>query len=42
LLVGDPSRAREKLGWEPKVDFEELVQMMVDHDLELARAEKAG
>ena len=34
LLVGDPAKAREKLGWEPSVDFEELVQMMVDADLE--------
>jgi len=42
LLVGDPSRAGQKLGWEPKVDFEQLVGMMVDHDLKLARAEKAG
>jgi GDPmannose 4,6-dehydratase len=39
LLVGDASKAREKLGWKPKVDFEELVRMMVDHDLELATAE---
>jgi len=42
LLVGDASRARRELGWEPKVDFEQLVGMMVDHDLELARAETAG
>jgi GDPmannose 4,6-dehydratase len=42
LLVGDSSRAKKKLGWEPKVAFEELVRMMVDHDLELARAEKKG
>jgi GDPmannose 4,6-dehydratase len=33
LLVGDPSRAREKLGWEPIVTFEELVRTMVDADL---------
>ena len=33
LLVGDSSRAREKLGWEPKVSFEELIRMMVDADL---------
>jgi GDPmannose 4,6-dehydratase len=33
LLVGDPSRAREKLGWEPVVTFEELVRTMVDADL---------
>ncbi|HEX9028141.1 MAG TPA: GDP-mannose 4,6-dehydratase [Anaerolineales bacterium] len=32
-LVADPSRARQKLGWTPKVDFEGLVRMMVDADL---------
>jgi GDPmannose 4,6-dehydratase len=39
-LEGDASKARTKLGWEPKVGFEELVRMMVDHDLELARGER--
>jgi GDPmannose 4,6-dehydratase len=39
-LLGDPSRTKEKLGWEPKVGFKELVKMMVDHDLELARQER--
>lgn len=34
LLIGDPSHAKEKLGWQPKVDFEGLVNMMVDADLE--------
>jgi GDPmannose 4,6-dehydratase len=34
-LVGDASKAREKLGWRPAVDFESLVRMMVDADLEL-------
>ena len=34
LLVGDPSKAREKLGWEHSVSFEELVRLMVDADLE--------
>jgi GDPmannose 4,6-dehydratase len=33
LLVGDSTKAKEKLGWEPKVTFEELIQMMVDNDL---------
>ena len=33
LLVGDCSKARKQLGWEPKVSFEELVRMMVDADL---------
>src|SRR5215469_210133 len=39
LLQGDSSRARNALGWRPKVGFKELVAMMVDADLELARRE---
>jgi len=39
-LLGDASKAREKLGWRPRVSFEELVRMMVEHDLELARQER--
>lgn len=39
-LQGDPSKAMQKLGWTPKVSFSELVAMMVDHDLELARQER--
>jgi GDPmannose 4,6-dehydratase len=35
LLVGDPSKARRLLGWEPTVTFAGLVTMMVEHDLEL-------
>jgi len=34
LLISDPGRARAELGWERKVDFEQLVRMMVDADLE--------
>jgi len=34
-LVGDPTKAREKLGWEPRTSFKELVELMVDADLEL-------
>jgi GDPmannose 4,6-dehydratase len=33
-LVGDPSKAREQLGWEPEVSFEELVHLLVDAELE--------
>ncbi len=40
LLCGDATKARKKLGWSPKVRFEELVGMMVEHDLELAEREK--
>jgi GDPmannose 4,6-dehydratase len=39
-LIGDYSRARERLGWEPTVRFEELVRMMVDHDRERRLAEE--
>ncbi len=42
LLLGDSSKAKEKLDWEPKVDFPGLVQMMVDHDLKLAEKEVAA
>jgi GDPmannose 4,6-dehydratase len=35
LLVGDPSKIKEKLGWEPKVEFNELVQLMVENDLKI-------
>jgi GDPmannose 4,6-dehydratase len=33
-LIGDASKARRTLGWEPQVDFNRLVRMMVDADLE--------
>ena len=33
LLIGDPSKAKDKLGWEREVDFPTLIKMMVDHDL---------
>ena len=37
-LCADPSKARDELGWEPKIGFEELVSMMVDADMELLAA----
>lgn len=33
LLIGDPTKAREKLGWQPRVKFKELVRTMVDADM---------
>lgn len=39
LLLGNPAKAEEKLGWKRKVSFEELVERMVKHDLELVKAE---
>ena len=41
LLIGDATKAKTKLGWEPEVDFPTLVKMMVAHDLQL-EATKAG
>lgn len=40
LLLGDATRARAKLGWQPKVDLDGLVQRMVDADFELAEMER--
>ena len=40
LLLGDATKAREKLGWQPKVDFKGLAKLMVEHDLRLAEEER--
>jgi len=42
LLLGDPSRAREVLGWSPTVPFRELVEMMTDADLERVGSSMGG
>lgn len=43
VLLGDPSKANKVLGWSPTVNFDELVTIMVDHDLQLAKREsRAG
>ncbi len=42
LLIGDASKARQKLGWEPKVKFKELVRLMVDEDLRRLKLHLAG
>ncbi len=39
-LLGDPAKAMQKLRWKPKVSLDELVDMMVEHDMELAKQEK--
>jgi GDPmannose 4,6-dehydratase len=41
LLIGDASKARDKLGWKPEVTFEDLVSMMVANDLDI-ESKKAG
>jgi GDPmannose 4,6-dehydratase len=38
LLIGDSSKAKQKLGWEPKVKFDSLVKMMVDADIKLVNS----
>jgi len=40
LLLGDPTKAKEKLGWQPEVKFDELVKIMMKADLEAAKYEK--
>jgi len=39
LLIGDAAKAKKQLGWEPKVKFKELVKIMTESDLELAKRE---
>jgi GDPmannose 4,6-dehydratase len=39
LLIGDYSKAKKKLGWEPKVRFEELVKVMVQAELAILKGE---
>ncbi|MCB9454734.1 MAG: GDP-mannose 4,6-dehydratase [Anaerolineaceae bacterium] len=39
LLVGDPAKAGMQLGWEPRVSFEQLIQMMVEADMQLLKAQ---
>ena len=41
LLLADPTKARVKLGWQPKIKFKELVKIMCEHDLKLAKKENA-
>jgi len=40
LLIGDPTKAKEKLGWEPEISLEELVKDMMESDLKLFRKHK--
>jgi GDPmannose 4,6-dehydratase len=42
LLIGDASKAKKKLGWEPKVKFKQLAEIMVDADIQLLAEERAG
>lgn len=39
-LLGDASKAKQRLGWTPRVSFGQLVRLMVGHDLELAHQER--
>jgi GDPmannose 4,6-dehydratase len=38
-LLGDPSKTKKQLGWEPKVSTDQLINMMTDYDFGLARKE---
>ena len=39
VLLGNPAKAEQKLGWKREISFKELVERMVSHDLELAKTE---
>jgi GDPmannose 4,6-dehydratase len=38
-LIGNPAKAKQQLGWAPQVLFKDLVKIMVEHDLDLAKRE---
>jgi GDPmannose 4,6-dehydratase len=40
LLIGDPSKAKKALGWEPQVSFEQMIKMMVDSDVKRLAASR--
>src|SRR5205823_2829182 len=40
VLLGDASKARKNLGWTAKVSFEEMLRIMIEHDMQLAREEQ--
>ena len=40
ILLGDPTKARQKLNWTPRVTFKALAKMMTDHDWQIARRER--
>lgn len=42
LLIGDPAKAKQKLGWEPKTKFEELATLMVEADIKLLKDHREG
>ena len=42
MLLGDPSKAKQQLGWEARVGFDELVRIMVDADIETLENQLAG
>ncbi len=42
LLIGDASKAKKQLGWEPKTKFVDLVKLMVDADIQLLKDHREG
>jgi GDPmannose 4,6-dehydratase len=42
LLVGDCSKARRELGWEPRTKFVDLVKLMVDADIQVLKDQREG
>jgi GDPmannose 4,6-dehydratase len=42
ILIGDASKAKRKLNWEPKTKFKDLVRLMVDADIQLLKDHREG
>jgi GDPmannose 4,6-dehydratase len=42
ILIGDYSKAKQRLGWEPRIRFADLAKLMVDADIELLRRHRQG
>jgi GDPmannose 4,6-dehydratase len=42
LLIGDASKAKKQLGWEPKTKFKDLIKLMVDSDVQLLKDHREG
>ena len=41
-MLADPEKTRKKLGWNPKINFKDLVKIMVDYDMEFAGLDSIG
>ncbi len=40
-LIGNPSKAKKELDWKPKIEFKELVKMMIEHDMDFFKLNRS-